>query len=238
MGCSSKKEFFNLMDSNYRILITGANRGIGLALTQHLHTQGHTVIAACRESSPELQALAGERLRIVEGVDVGNNQCIDVLQNALQGETLDWVINNAGLLKSMSLQNLDFDAIEAQMQVNAYGPLRVSKACLPALHTGSKIAIITSRMGSIADNDSGGQYGYRMSKSAVNSAGKSLAIDLKPQGIAVGLIHPGFVQTDMTGKQGHIDTDTSAAGILQRIQELNLDNTGSFWHMNGEELPW
>ena len=188
--------------------------------------------------SSELQALVGERLRIVEGVDVGSAQCIAVLQEALKGESLDWVINNAGLLKRTALDSLDFAAIEAQMQVNAYGPLRVSSACLPHLHEGSKIAIITSRMGSIADNDSGGQYGYRMSKSAVNSAGKSLAVDLKPKGIAVGLIHPGFVQTDMTGKQGHIDTDTSAAGILQRIQALNIENTGSFWHMNGETLPW
>lgn len=227
-----------MSQKTYLILVTGANRGIGLALTQQLHAQGHTLIAACRTSSSELQALVGERLRIVEGVDVGHNACIQVLQDALKGESLDWVINNAGLLKSSSLDNLDFEAIEAQMQVNAYGPLRVSKACLPTLHEGSKIAIITSRMGSIADNDSGGMYGYRMSKSAVNSAGKSLALDLKPKGIAVGLIHPGFVQTDMTGKQGHIDTETSAKGILQRIQELNLDNTGSFWHMNGEVLPW
>lgn len=225
-------------EQSYRILVTGANRGIGLALTQQLHAQGHTLIAACRSSSSELQTLAGDRLRIVEGVDVGDAQCMSVLQEALKGESLDWVINNAGLLKRTALDSLDFAAIEAQMQVNAYGPLRVSSACLPNLHEGSKIAIITSRMGSIADNDSGGQYGYRMSKSAVNSAGKSLAVDLKSKGIAVGLIHPGFVQTEMTSKQGHIDTDTSATGILQRIQGLNLENTGSFWHMNGEVLPW
>lgn len=222
----------------YRILITGANRGIGLALTQQLHAQGHYLIAACRQSNADLQTLAGERLRIIENIDVGSNACIEALQNALEGENLDWVINNAGLLKGSSLDHLDFAAIEAQMQVNAYGPLRVSQACLPALHEGSKIAIITSRMGSIADNDSGGQYGYRMSKSAVNSAGKSLAIDLKGKGIAVALIHPGFVQTEMTGKQGHIDTQTSAAGILERIEALSIENTGSFWHMNGDTLPW
>lgn len=220
------------------ILITGANRGIGLALTQQLHAQGHSLWAACRQSSDDLNALAGERLRVIEGIDVGSNSCIQALQQALSAEKLDWVINNAGLLKSTNLNPLDFEAIEAQMQVNAYGPLRVIEGCLSALHEGSKVAIITSRMGSIADNNSGGMYGYRMSKSAINSAGKSLAIDLKPQGVAVGLIHPGFVQTDMTGKQGHIDTDTSAKGIIERIQELTIENTGTFWHMNGDILPW
>ena len=220
------------------ILITGANRGIGLALSQQLHAAGHTLFAACREASEELRALAGERLHIIEGVDVGQAQCGDILEKALHGQTLDWVINNAGLLINTPLSTLDFEAIEAQMQVNAYGPLRVTKAVLPLLHAGSKVAIITSRMGSIADNTSGGHYGYRMSKTAVNSAGTSLAQDLKSQGIAVALIHPGYVQTGMTGHQGQIDTTTSAQGILARIEGLNLENTGSFWHVNGDLLPW
>ena len=223
---------------SFNILITGANRGIGLALSQQLHAAGHKVFAACREASEELRALAGERLHIIEGVDVGQAQCGTVLTEALQGQSLDWVINNAGLLINTPLSTLDFEAIEAQMQVNAYGPLRVTQAVLPLLHAGSKVAIITSRMGSIADNTSGGHYGYRMSKSAVNSAGTSLAHDLKSKGIAVALIHPGYVQTGMTGHQGHIDTATSAEGILARIEGLNLENTGTFWHVNGEVLPW
>jgi NAD(P)-dependent dehydrogenase (short-subunit alcohol dehydrogenase family) len=93
-------------------------------------------------------------------------------------------------------------------------------------------------MGSIADNDSGGSYGYRMSKAAVNAAGKSLAIDLKPRGIAVAILHPGWVKTDMTGHGGLVDTDESVSGLIERLNELNLENTGSFWHMNGELLPW
>ena len=103
---------------------------------------------------------------------------------------------------------------------------------------GSKVGIITSRMGSIADNDSGGSYAYRMSKAAVNAAGKSLSIDLKPKGIAVAILHPGWVRTDMTGHGGLIDADESAKGLLDRMAELNLDNSGTFWHMNGEVLPW
>ena len=222
------------------ILVTGANRGIGLSLCKQLHDKAHKIFAVCRQSSDELNTLVGDHLQIIENIDVSKNDSVSVLQNALktQNAQLDLLINNAGLLKKTSLDALDFDAIEAQMQVNAYGPLRVVQACIPFLNKPAKIAIITSRMGSIADNGSGGQYGYRMSKSAVNSAGMSLAHDLKPREIAVGLLHPGYVQTDMTGKQGHIDTETSARGILERIQELTLENTGSFWHMNGEELPW
>lgn len=220
------------------ILITGANRGIGLALTRQLHEAGHTVFAACRQASEELKSPGHERLQLIEGVDVGHMQCQEVLQKALQDQPLDWVINNAGLLINTPLSTLDFAAIESQMQVNAYGPLRVTQAVLPLLHTGSKVAIITSRMGSIADNSSGGHYGYRMSKSAVNSAGTSLAQDLKPLGIAVALIHPGFVQTEMTGHQGQVDTETSAQGIISRIEALDLNQTGTFWHMNGEVLPW
>ena len=123
-------------------------------------------------------------------------------------------------------------------EVNSLGPLLITQALLGNLGEGSKVGIITSRMGSIADNDSGGSYGYRMSKAAVNAAGKSLAIDLKPRGIAVGILHPGWVRTDMTGRNGLIDANESAKGLLARMDELNLDNTGTFWHANGELLPW
>jgi NAD(P)-dependent dehydrogenase (short-subunit alcohol dehydrogenase family) len=116
--------------------------------------------------------------------------------------------------------------------------LLVTQALLPNLHEGSKVGIITSRMGSIDDNDSGGSYAYRMSKSAVNAAGKSLSIDLKPRGIAVAILHPGWVRTDMTGHGGLIDADESASGLIKRMEELTLDTSGGFWHTNGERLPW
>ena len=118
------------------------------------------------------------------------------------------------------------------------GPLRVTHSLLPALKDGAKVALITSRMGSIADNDSGGSYGYRMSKAALNAAGVSLAQDLAARGIAIAILHPGYVRTDMTGQSGLIDTDESVAGLLQRINELNAQNSGTFWHTNGEVLPW
>ena len=109
---------------------------------------------------------------------------------------------------------------------------------LNLLKSGSKVVLITSRMGSIDDNSSGSHYGYRMSKAALNMAGKSLAIDLEPKGIALGIIHPGWVQTDMTGHTGHYSVSVAAKQIIERINNLNLENTGSFWHSNGDILPW
>ncbi len=125
-----------------------------------------------------------------------------------------------------------------QFEVNSLGPLRVTAALRGNLGQGSKVAIVTSRMGSIEDNTSGGRYGYRMSKAAVNMAGRSLANDLKDRGVAVAILHPGFVRTEMTGHQGLIDPPESAAGLIARIDELTLETTGGFWHANGEIIPW
>ncbi|RUR30890.1 SDR family oxidoreductase [Vreelandella andesensis] len=217
------------------VVITGANRGVGLALAEHYHQAGWRVIGVCRESSDALQAAAE---RVIEGIDVTQPESVASLANALRDETLDVLINNAGLLQDESLGSLDFDSIRTQMEVNAYAPLRVCEALLPRLKKGSKIANITSRMGSIADNDSGGRYGYRASKAALNAFGKSLAMDLKPQGIAVAQLHPGYVQTRMVNFGGHILPQEAAAGIVARIEALTLENSGSFWHSNGELLPW
>ncbi len=159
------------------------------------------------------------------------------MANKLSNIKLDLLINNAGILDSMNLNNLDYDSMRRQFEINTLGPLRVSENFLPNLSEGSKIAIITSRMGSIADG-SGGQYGYRISKTAVNMAGSCLAHDLKDHGIAVALLHPGYVRTGMTGNNGLINTDESAQGLIQRIEELNIENTGGFWHTDGTELTW
>ncbi|MDP3536298.1 MAG: SDR family NAD(P)-dependent oxidoreductase, partial [Halomonas sp.] len=161
------------------VVITGANRGVGLALAEQYHQAGWWVIGVCRESSEALQAAAG---RVIEGIDITQPESVAALANALQDETVDLLINNAGLLRDEALGSVDFDSIREQMEINAYAPLRVVEALLPTLKKGSKIANITSRMGSIADNDSGGRYGYRASKAALNAFGKSLAMDLKPQG--------------------------------------------------------
>ena len=217
------------------VVITGANRGVGLALAEQYHQAGWRVIGACRESSEALQAAAE---RVIEGIDVTQPESVAALANALQGETLDLLINNAGLLRDEALGSIDFDSIREQMEINAYAPLRVVEALLPTLKKGSKIANITSRMGSIADNDSGGRYGYRASKAALNAFGKSLAMDLKPQGIAVAQLHPGYVQTRMVNFGGLISPQEAALGIAARIEALTLENNGGFWHSNGESLPW
>jgi NAD(P)-dependent dehydrogenase (short-subunit alcohol dehydrogenase family) len=216
-------------------LITGANRGIGFSFAKLLKKRGDTVLAACRRSTPELAALGVE---VLDGVDVTSDKSLNMMAEKLKGRTLDLLINNAGLLASESLSELDFASIQRQMEVNAYGPLRVTHKLSGLLGRGSKVALITSRMGSIGDNTSGGMYGYRMSKSALNAAGKSLAHDLKPHGVAVAILHPGYVKTEMTGNHGNVEPDDAAANLLERIDELNAENTGTFWHANGEVLPW
>ncbi|MFC1701834.1 SDR family oxidoreductase [Pseudomonadota bacterium] len=217
-----------------KILITGANRGIGLELCRQLLARGDEVIAVCRRVSDELMAL---NLRVIEGVDVSSDESIRGLQNESGLEGLDWLINNAGILSVENLDNLDFAAMERQFRVNALGPLRVTAALLPKLGAGAKIGIITSRMGSVEDNTSGGYYGYRMSKAAVNMAGMNLARDLRQSGIAVVLLHPGMVATEMTGGRG-ISPQQSVSGLIQRMDALNMAQTGSFRHAEGEQLPW
>ena len=216
-------------------VVTGANRGIGLELARRLNQQGARVLAAVRHASPELRDLGVE---LVEGVDVSLDAGVERLSRALGERQVDLLINNAGILQRTRLEQLDWDSIEAQMRVNAFGPLRVVAALQDRLPRGSKVAIVTSRMGSIADNSSGSHYGYRMSKAAVNMAGVSLARDLAPRGVSVCLLHPGYVRTDMTGGRGNWNADEAAEALLARIDELQLASTGSFWHANGEALPW
>lgn len=218
-----------------RVFITGANRGIGLELCKELKARGDEVVALCRRSSGGLDALG---LKIETGVDVTSAESMDAIAKKYKGQHFDLLINCAGILESMSLDTLDLDSVRRQFEVNAIGPLLVTNALLPLLNKGSKVAIITSRMGSIADNDSGGSYGYRMSKCAVNMAGKSLAIDLRERGIAVALLHPGWVRTEMTGHTGLLDADESAKTLLARMDAFDLAESGSFWHQNGEALPW
>jgi NAD(P)-dependent dehydrogenase (short-subunit alcohol dehydrogenase family) len=216
-------------------LVTGANRGIGLSLVKLLKQRGDTVIAACRRSTPALTSLGVE---VADGVDVTSDKSLNILAEKLKGRSLDVLVNNAGLLSHESLQELDFASIQRQMEVNAYGPLRVTHKLLSLLRQGSKVALITSRMGSIADNTSGGAYGYRMSKAALNAAGKSLAHDLASQGVSVAILHPGYVRTEMTSNHGSVEPDDAARDLLKRIDELTLENTGTFWHANGSVLPW
>jgi NAD(P)-dependent dehydrogenase (short-subunit alcohol dehydrogenase family) len=217
-------------------LITGANRGIGYEYCQQLLQRGDQPIAVCRQSSAELTALG---VRVIDGIDVTQDRDVELLQNQLQGEQLDVLINNAAIIERVTLADLDIESIRRQFEVNAISPLRVTKSLLGNLASGAKVVLMTSRMGSIADNTSGGSYGYRMSKVALCMAGKSLAYDLQPQGIAVATLHPGLVQTRMTGfSSAGITPETAVRGLLAQIDQLTLENTGTFWHSNGEILPW
>lgn len=233
-------------------LVTGANRGIGYEYCKQLQERGDEVIATCRSSSAELDALAKKsadaptKVRIETGVDIADDKAIASLLKTLPDGSIDVLINNAGIYRQSSLSDLNVEVIQELFEVNAIAPLKFTQALLPKLAPSlssasqpTKVAIMTSRMGSIEDNTSGGSYGYRMSKVAVSMAGKSLSHDLKSQGIAVAILHPGLVSTGMTNFNSNgISPKASVEGLLKRIDALTLDNTGSFWHSNGEVLPW
>ncbi len=221
-------------------VVVGSNRGIGLELVRQLVARGDTVIATCRTRSPELDLVCKGAVgaEVVDGIDVTSDAAVGTLVRAIAARPIDTLVVMAGVLKRVALDDLRFDIIREQLEVNALAPLRVTAALIPSLVKGSKIALVTSRMGSIADNTSGGHYAYRMSKAALNMAGKSLAVDLKGRGIALCLLHPGFVRTDMTGGHGDIDAAGAAARLLQRIDELRLETTGKLLHGDGTELPW
>lgn len=217
------------------VVITGANRGIGLALVREYLQRGDHVFALCRQPSAEL---LNSGATVVDSIDVTNPETLAGLGDRIGQPDIDILINNAGILESTSLENMDFESMQRQFQVNSLGPLRVTFALLPYLSRTARVGMITSRMGSIADNGSGSSYGYRMSKAALNAASMSLARDLRPRGIAVAILHPGFVQTEMVGGVGDVSADTAASRLARRLDELSLDNSGTFWHANGEVLPW
>ena len=218
------------------VVVTGANRGIGLALATLLKERGDNVVATCRQASAALNDLGVE---VVPGVEVTDAAAGEQVKAALGARKLDLLINNAGiLLKSGDLETPDYDAIRKQLEVNAIGPLRITSALQSCFAPKAKVALITSRMGSIEDNTSGGAYGYRMSKAALNIAGKSMAEDLKAQGVAVTLLHPGMVKTDMIGGRGQVEPEEAARGLLARVDELSLESSGTFWHAKGQQLPW
>ena len=216
-------------------VITGANRGIGLELVRQLRSRGATVVAVCRKGCPALDALG---VRVECPIDVTEPAAWSRLAERLAHDDIELLIQNAGVLIADSLENVGLDDVRAQLELNAIAPLFLTRALASRLRPGAKVALITSRMGSIGDNSSGSYYGYRMSKAALNAAGVSLAHDLKPRGIAVVILHPGSVRTGMTGGHGMIEPDESARGLLQRIDELGLETSGRFLHQNGEILPW
>ena len=217
-------------------LITGSNRGIGLELCNQIHKRGDEVIATCRRASPELINLG---VRIEENIDISSEEAITDLAKKLSGVNLDCIIHNAGIYEFNSLEDFQKKSILRQFEVNALSPIIMTQSLRHLLKRSSKVAFITSRMGSIGDNSSGSSYGYRMSKVALSMGAKSLSIDLLKEEIYVAILHPGLVSTRMTGfTRNGINTEESANGILKRIDSLNKNNSGTFWHTNGQVLPW
>lgn len=220
---------------NNNIVITGANRGIGLAMVKSFKAQGDNVFALCRQTSDELNAL---RVNVIEQVDVATELGVKNMAKALVNVSVDVLVCNAGILRDENLNNLNLDTIREQFEVNALAPLNIVANLQKQLQQGAKIALITSRMGSITDNSSGGRYGYRMSKAALNAAAMSLTHDLANKEVAVGIYHPGYVQTDMVNYGGDISASESALKLVKLINQLKLNESGVFRHSNGEVLPW
>jgi NAD(P)-dependent dehydrogenase (short-subunit alcohol dehydrogenase family) len=227
------------------VLITGSNRGIGLALASLYAHRGDTVFACCRTPSKAepLQALAKDRSVKVFPLDVSDERSVAALPGLLGNAPVDTLINNAGVsggpAGTQTAASMNFSAWAKALDVNTLGPARVMQTLLPALKRSRnpKVMNITSQLGAIS-LDMAFSLGYSASKAALNKFMRLAAIELKPQGIAVGLIHPGWVQTDMGGPSAHISPTESAAGIANVIDRLSLDNTGGFWKWDGSRHEW
>lgn len=216
------------------VLLIGANRGIGLAYAQHYAARGDTVYGTARNpvTATELAEVA-----TVLPCDVQSDQSTAALADAVADVRFDVVIYNAGVLELGGLDQGSAQSLSRQLDINAVGAFRVLHALAPLLRGhDTTIGIMTSRMGSIADNTSGGMYGYRASKAALNAIGKSLAIDLAP--LPVLLLHPGMVRTGMTGGHGDVDPAEAAAALIGILDAAGPEQSGRFWHRDGYELPW
>jgi NAD(P)-dependent dehydrogenase (short-subunit alcohol dehydrogenase family) len=226
-------------DSKGVVLVTGANRGLGLEFSKQLQQAGYEVIGTARspDKAVELKA-SGAR---VEQLDVSSQTSVEGLAKRLNDVSIDILINNAGMLNrtDSSLDSLDFEIMERTFQVNSLGPLRVIQALLPNLQAGEKKTIvnITSRLGSI-ELSTGGMYSYRTSKTALNQINKIISAELAPQGFTSVVIHPGWVRTDMGGDAATLAIPESISAILKVVEGLSVENTGKFYNYDGEELPW
>ncbi len=215
-------------------VITGSNRGIGLEFCKQLKEKGYEIFALCRSFSDELKKL---NIQIIDNVDVRN---IDSLRTAKEkiNKPIDLLINNAGIFLQDDLKSLNFKTLQEQFDVNSLGPLKVTLTLLPLMKKSTKVAMITSRLGSIESTTESNYFGYRTSKAALNMISKILSIELKPKEVPVGVFHPGYVRTDMTNHKGDLESNTSVKNMLALLENLNLENSGTFWHENGSIIPW
>ena len=228
---------------SHQVLITGANRGLGLEFTKQYAADGWSVLACCRhpQSALDLQALAAAHSNIkIHALDVADFAQIDALAVQLKDESVDVLINNAGVYPASSFGDTNYDDWANGFKVNSMAPLKMAESFVQHITRSQlkKIATITSKMGSIDDNTSGESYSYRSSKCAVNMVMKSLSIDLKPYGISVVTLHPGWVQTDMGGSNALISAQTSVSGLRKVIADLSPDTTGQFIAYDGKAIPW
>jgi NAD(P)-dependent dehydrogenase (short-subunit alcohol dehydrogenase family) len=221
------------------VLITGANRGIGLEMARQLEARGMNVIGTARKPA-EAEALKAAGAR-VEQLDVTDAQSIAALARTLKGVKIDMLVNNAGIAGHIagSFEETDFAQIDQTFAVNTLGPMRVTQALLPNLEAGQHKTVIhiSSRMGSIAQN-SGGYYGYRASKTALNMMNSSLALELGPRGFTCVVMHPGWVKTDMGGEGADITPEESVKGLLDVFAGLTPEDNGKFYNYQGQEIPW
>lgn len=228
-------------------LITGTNRGIGLEYVRQYAQDGWQVIACCRQpaTAENLDRLASQypdHIRIY-ALDVADHQQIDQLSTTLANETIDLLINNAGVYPPSDdggFGSIDYTAWHKTFQINTMAPLKMAEAFIIQISSSKlkTMATITSKMGSIADNQRGGSYIYRSSKAAINMVAKSLAIDLKARGIISVLLHPGWVKTDMGGADALISTEQSVTGMRRILKEITLADSGKFLAYDGQLIPW
>jgi len=229
-----------------KVLVTGANRGLGLEFCRQYAKAGWGVLACCRnpELAIQLNDLAIENSHVqVFKIDVLDRNSIDILANDLKGTRINLIIANAGVYgdsRGHEFGNLEYTDWISTLETNVLGVVKVAEAFLPNLKNSQKpcLAVLSSQMGSIEDNSSGGSILYRSSKAALNAAMKSLSIDLQDDDIGVLIFHPGWVKTDMGGPHALIDAETSICGMMKQISEFKMSQTGHFIKYDGTLLPW
>ena len=223
------------------ILITGANRGIGLELAKQFHAEGWKVWATSRSISNARELIGIISYENVIELDVSQSDQVMAMENQLreQNVKLRCLINNAGVMTDrVGIDKVSQDDMVQAFKVNSASPVMLVQTLLPMLKSGCKIVNISSLMGSITDNSSGGYYSYRMSKAALNMAVRSMSMDLQKKNIAVYALHPGWVRTRMGSAIAPVSKKRSVNGMIDVIDQLSISDTGKFYNFKGEELPW